>query len=464
MLAELAARGEPVAAARAVARRGASSWSRTAAGAAAADRWAAEVHRRTGGHPFFARQLTELLADPASPGAVPPAVRDLVAAPVERLSAGVPGARRGRRGGRHRAAARRARRRVRARRGRPWPLLVEEGVHGGRPGPRCATARGRRLAHDLFRETICAAAARPASGSRCTSGIADALERRHARGVAGRAGGPGPALRGRRPARRAARGRCAGPARPPAPSAPGSRSPRPPRTWPGPAGRVEDAGDAEAGGVLVDLLVEEADARARAGDPAAARALLDDARDRAAALDDAERLGRVALGVQRLGARFAMPRDAVVDVLDAARPRWTAPAPRWRPSSPPAWPASCTTPCPRTGPAARPLSEQALDARPRAGRPGRRWPPACSPATTCCGPRAGPPNGSPRPGDRRARRAHRRRRAARRGAAAHRQRTARGRDPPAFRRRARPSSSRRRAVRPAPPRLPGPHPPRRARR
>ncbi|MDQ4020565.1 MAG: hypothetical protein M3257_02800, partial [Actinomycetota bacterium] len=82
---------------------------------------------------------------------------------------------------------------------------------------------------------------------------------------------------------------------------------------------MEDTGDPQAGGLLVDLLVDEADARARAGDSISARALLDDARIRATALGDAQRLARVALGVQRLGARFAMPRDAVVDVLETAR-------------------------------------------------------------------------------------------------------------------------------------------------
>ncbi len=34
---------------------------------------------------------------------------------------------------------------------------------------------------------------------------------------------------------------------------------------------------------------------------------------------DPERLGTVALGVQRLGARFAMTRDAVVQMLETAR-------------------------------------------------------------------------------------------------------------------------------------------------
>jgi predicted ATPase len=51
-----------------------------AVGVLAADRWAVEVHRRTEGHPFFARQLIEVLADPAQPpGTVPAAAHDLVA-------------------------------------------------------------------------------------------------------------------------------------------------------------------------------------------------------------------------------------------------------------------------------------------------------------------------------------------------------------------------------------------------
>jgi hypothetical protein len=79
---------------------------------------------------------------------------------------------------------------------------------------------------------------------------------------------------------------------------------------------LEDSG--LTGGVIVDLLIEEAAARARTGEPGA-RALLDDAWGRASALGDPERLGAAALGVQRLGARFATARDAVVAMLETAR-------------------------------------------------------------------------------------------------------------------------------------------------
>jgi tetratricopeptide (TPR) repeat protein len=188
---------------------------------------------------------------------------------------------------------------------------------GGHDGSDHATGVRTRLAHDLFRETIIAGLP---VGQRLVlhQHIADALEHRHARGgtvvpadVARHCAAAVPldggerAIRWARSAARAERARLAfGEA-----AAHLARARR----------AVEDAGEADTGAVLVDLLVEEADARARTGDPSGPRMLLDDAQNRAVALGDPERLGRVALGVQRLGARFAMPRDAVVDLLDAAR-------------------------------------------------------------------------------------------------------------------------------------------------
>lgn len=287
------------------------------AGPETADRWAAEIHRRTEGHPFFVRQLADLLAEPdARPDAVPPAVRDLVLRRVERLS---PDAR-----ALVEAAA------VAGNEVRPDLLadvlrtdltgvaaLVDEATRAGalvRDGS--ATGAGHRLAHDLVRETVQAALGEPERVA-LHRAIADALERRHARGVAVAPAdlarhcaeavpldGPGRAVRWARAAAGAERARLA---------------------FDEAAGHlrrarlaIERSGD-PAGDTLVDLLVDEADARARGGDPGAAHTLLDDARRRATALGDAERLGRVALGVQRLGARFAMPRDAVVEVLEAAR-------------------------------------------------------------------------------------------------------------------------------------------------
>lgn len=314
-LAELAAHGEPIQL-HGLSREEVFELIVDAVGVSAADRWAVEVHRRTDGHPFFARQLTEVLADPAQPaGAVPAAARDLVARRVERLS------------GSCRALVEAA-----AVAGNELlpdvlgevcgvdaatvALLVEEGVHAG-VLVREADATRARLAHDLFRETICAGLAVPQRLA-LHQQIADALEHRHARGAtvlladlarhcaaAVALDGTERAVRWARSAARAERSRLAF-----AQAAAHLARVR---------SAIEDTGDARAGGLLVDLLVEEADSRARAGDSTGARALLDDATHRAIALGDAQRLGRAALGVQRLGARFAMPRDAVVDVLETAR-------------------------------------------------------------------------------------------------------------------------------------------------
>ena len=203
----------------------------------AAERWAAEVHRRTAGHPFLARQLAELLADPAQPaGAVPAAVRTSCGPAGGAAVPGLPGAGRGRRGGGQRAAARRARRGVRDRRGH-GRVLVEEGVQAGVPGHatphrRSDAARPRPVpGDDLPPGSTVAAAAGAAPAHRRRARAPPRPRRRRG------AGRPGPALRGRGPARgRGASGR-AGPARRPTSSAPDWRSARPPRTSPGPAAR-----------------------------------------------------------------------------------------------------------------------------------------------------------------------------------------------------------------------------------
>jgi hypothetical protein len=76
-----------------------------------------------------------------------------------------------------------------------------------------------------------------------------------------------------------------------------------------------DAGWTIGPDVLFDLLVEEADARARSGKPDVARSLLAEA-DRVAPGPHGR--ADVALAVQRLGARFAVPRAAIVAQLEAA--------------------------------------------------------------------------------------------------------------------------------------------------
>ena len=177
-----------------------------------------------------------------------------------------------------------------------------------------STGHHPRLAHDLFRETL-SARLEVAARMELHRRIADALQHRHARGAAVVAadlarhcaaavpleGGDRAVAWARAAAHTDAARLAFGEA-----AAHLARARR----------ALEDAG--VTGGTVVDLLVEEAGARARAAEPGA-RALLDDAWERASALADPERLGAVALGVQRLGARFAMARDAVVQMLETAR-------------------------------------------------------------------------------------------------------------------------------------------------
>lgn len=67
------------------------------------------------------------------------------------------------------------------------------------------------------------------------------------------------------------------------------------------------------------MLTAEADLRLRSGDATEARALLHTAWIRATKIGKADLLGAVALGLDRIDARFAMPRADLVRVLDTAR-------------------------------------------------------------------------------------------------------------------------------------------------
>jgi tetratricopeptide (TPR) repeat protein len=68
-----------------------------------------------------------------------------------------------------------------------------------------------------------------------------------------------------------------------------------------------------------DILVAEADALSRAGDPAGAKQLLLRARHHARRCPDGDYLAKVAFGVQHLGSRFGMPRPDIVAILQEAR-------------------------------------------------------------------------------------------------------------------------------------------------
>ncbi|MCV2489202.1 AAA family ATPase [Geodermatophilus sp. YIM 151500] len=396
----------------------------------AAARWAVEVHRRTDGHPFLTRYLAELLADPAgATSSAPAAAHDLAARRVERLTPAC-------RELVHAAA-------VAGNELRPDvlaevcavgpPRAVELIAEGVRAGVLVTSPDGGRtlLAHDLVREALYL---RLPVHRRLAlhQAIARALEHRHERGSAVEPAdlalhcaaavpldGADRAIRWARSAAAAERTRLAF-AEAAAHLARARRA-------------VEDSAVVDAGGALIDLLVEEADARARGGDPTAARALLDDAARRATNLGDAQRSGRVALGVQQLGSRFSMPHDVVAELLETARTaldgtgtlmeaqvtaglarelthslprdrarskppgrRWTAPAPSWRRRSPPAWPESSPTPSPGTGPG-RGRCRSEPWCWPGGTKTTPRSPPASSPATTCCGLRAALTSGSRSP-------------------------------------------------------------------
>ena len=281
-----------------------------------ADRWTGDVHGRTGGHPFLVRELSHALATNASSEVVPHAAHDLIAGRITRLSSDC---------NRVLAAAAVA--------GNdllpdvlgnvlgltPTDVLsrVHEAVQAGVLISTGDGAERVRFAHDLYRETIYADLA-PASRLELHQQIGAGLERRLARGGAVFAGevarhfaaaaaldGPDRAIHWALEAAAADRSRLA--------FAEAAAQ----------LARVRDAldgaGVAVAPATYVDLLVEQADAEGRAGEPGRARQLLRDARTQTTRLDDPRRLAAIALAVQRLGARFAMPRDEVVALLEEAR-------------------------------------------------------------------------------------------------------------------------------------------------
>lgn len=170
-----------------------------------------------------------------------------------------------------------------------------------------------RFAHDLFRETLYGAIG-PTARMTLHWRVAEVLEARLAAGAPGRpgevaehfahsiaVGGSEKALHWARRAAADERRRSA--------FAEAAAHLRRLRLAAASAGRPIDAA------LLVDLLIEEADNEARSGDPVAARGLLGTAerlaRDAAAQAD-------VALAVQRLGAKFTTPRDAIIAQLGTA--------------------------------------------------------------------------------------------------------------------------------------------------
>ncbi|GIJ67833.1 ATP-binding protein [Virgisporangium ochraceum] len=281
---------------------------RSIAGDAAAARWAESVYRRSGGHPFLARELCHLIAGGGPAGAVPGAIRDAIA----RRLAGLP----------DRCVAVLDAAAVAGSAVQPdvladacgEPLAAVVDLLGVATAAGVLAPSGDRFAHDLYRETVYTGLS-PARRLDLHHRIADALVRRHGRGsevfpadlarhfaAAVAVAGPEPALRWSRAAAEADGARFA---------------------FADAAGHlarvraaVTDAGRGLTTGDLVHLLAEEADLRLRSGDAETARALLGTAWKRA---DAADLLVTVALGFDRVGARFAMPRTELIGVLDAAR-------------------------------------------------------------------------------------------------------------------------------------------------
>jgi tetratricopeptide (TPR) repeat protein len=284
------------------------------AGEKHAERWAAEIHGRTGGHPFFVREMADLLDTASGAVGVPSVVRDAIAQRLTQL----PGQARG-----VLDAAAVAGNEIAA------DVLadalgvevdeVDESLGLALKAGMLRTTSGAtvRFAHDLLRETLYAALA-PSRRVALHRRIAVALENRADQGGSVTAaevarhyacsvpgGGANGVLKWALAAAEADRARLA---------------------FAEAAGHLTRArvALAQAGvvlpePVLVDLLVAEADALARAGEPDRARELLVRARGRAEACGDPARIGAVAFGLQRLGARFAMRRYDLIEPLDAAR-------------------------------------------------------------------------------------------------------------------------------------------------
>ncbi|HET6533752.1 MAG TPA: AAA family ATPase, partial [Actinoplanes sp.] len=289
---------------------------RTLSGTSAAGRWAALVHERTNGHPFFARELCRLLTAGGADDEVPAAVREVIGRRLARLPDG--------------CSALLAAAAVAGNHllpdvlaevcGDPAAVVADRidavtaagVVVSGRPAAGTA-----RFAHDLFRETVYTGLP-TARRLDLHARVARALLLRHERGApvfpaelarhfaaALPVAGPAPALAWAYAAADADRARYA------FAEAAGQLT----RLRAAAAAAGAQLGDPE----LIGVLTTEADLRLRSGDAAAARSLLDMAWERARRTGDADLLARVALGMDRVGARFAMPRTDLVTALDTAR-------------------------------------------------------------------------------------------------------------------------------------------------
>jgi hypothetical protein len=288
-------------------------------GATTHDEWAHLVHERSAGHPFYARELCQLLATTGSTTDVPPAVRAVISRRLRHLS--------------HSCATLLDAAAVAGTTLQP-DMLAEVTVNDPAQVARIhsliaeATAAGILIAaagddgpaafvHDLYRETIYSALS-PTRRLDLHHRVATALLNRYERGspvfaaelayhftAAIPTAGTAPALVWARAAARADSARFAFVEA--ANHLTRLRS------------AVDAAGKQLKPADLVGVLTAEADLRLRAGDASQARVLLDTGWARASATGEADLLGAVALGLDHIDARFAMPRADLVAVLDTAR-------------------------------------------------------------------------------------------------------------------------------------------------
>jgi tetratricopeptide (TPR) repeat protein len=320
-----------------------------------AERWAPEIHGRTGGHPFFVREMAYLLDTGSDAVGVPSVVRDA----IQRRLTLLPGQARD-----VLDAAAVASNEIAAdvladalavevdEVDEGLGLALKAGILRSTPG---ATLR---FTHDLLRETLYVALA-PSRRVALHRRIAVALESRadqggsvtaaevaHHYACSVPAGDADGVLKWALAAAEADRLRLA---------------------FAEAAGHLTRArlALAQAGVVLpkqvqVDLLVAEAEALARAGGPDHARELLVRARAHAEACGDPARIGAVAFGLQRLGARFAMRRYDLIEPLDAARQAVAGRDISLEAQLTAAMARELQHSVPHDRPRARPLSEQAL--------------------------------------------------------------------------------------------------------
>ncbi|WP_179854955.1 ATP-binding protein [Paractinoplanes atraurantiacus] len=282
---------------------------RAVSGPAAAARWAPVVHERSAGHPFFARELCRLLESGGAPDDVPAAVREAIGRRLARLTADC---------ARLLDAAAVAGPELRPdvladMLDEPPAAIGAATAHAAAAG--VLTGSPAKFAHDLYRETVYA---RIEVGRRAElhERAGWALLRRKERG--------GPVFAAELARHFAvAVGRCeAGPAVTWAIAAAAEDGSR--YAFAEAAGHLRRARTAVDGagcrlsvGERVGLLTGEAEMRLRAGETDAARELLAEAWTRAGG--DGDLLGRVALGLDAIGARFAMPRTELIAALETAR-------------------------------------------------------------------------------------------------------------------------------------------------